>query len=67
MAISRDQFDNYTKLSYRVGTGYYFEMCTSTHITYLCGNVGPWVKVPKALKEDALALYGLVLPLGTSP
>ena len=48
----------------------------------LCGTVGPWVKVPKALEEDTpmwvygvgLALgfnspkdMGLVLPLGFSP
>ena len=48
----------------------------------LCGTVGPWVKVPKALEEDTLMLVygvgpapwvlvpkdtGLVLPLGRSP
>ena len=35
----------------------------------LCGTVGPWVKVPKALEEDTpMWVYGgLVLPLGFSP
>ena len=53
------------------------------HLIYcLCGTVGPWVKVPKALEEDTLMLVygvgpapwvlvpkdtGLVLPLGMSP
>ena len=29
-------------------------------IYYLCGTVGPWVKVPKALKRDTLMwVYGV--------
>ena len=31
----------------------------------LCGTVGPWVKVPKALEEDTpMWLYGVGLALG---
>ena len=34
-------------------------------IYYLCGIVGPWVKVPKALEEDTpMWVYGVGLALG---
>ena len=34
--------------------------CRSAYVTYLCGTMGPWVKVPKALKEDTLVwVYGV--------
>ena len=38
------------------------------NVYYLCGTMGPWVKVPKpSRKTPRLWCIGLVLPLGFSP